>query len=65
MLSTRKAGLLTRRQFVAAGALGGAAVAIGCKAGERGSWEYLSEDQARTLTAIRDQIVHADEFPSA
>jgi gluconate 2-dehydrogenase gamma chain len=65
MLSNRKAGQLTRRQFVSAGALGGAALAIGCKAGKHGDWEYLTEKQARTLTAICDQIVPADEFPSA
>ena len=65
MLSNRKPGQLTRRQLVAAGALGGAALAIGCKAGNRGNWEYLTEEQARTLTAICDRIVPADEFPSA
>jgi len=65
MLSNRKPGLLTRRQFVAAGALGSAVLAIGCKAGRRGSWEYLTDEEARTLTAICDQIVPEDEFPSA
>jgi gluconate 2-dehydrogenase gamma chain len=65
MLSNRKSGTLTRRQFVTAGALGSAALAIGCKAGNRGTWEYLTVEQARTLTAICDQIVPADEFPSA
>ena len=65
MLSRSKAGLLTRRQFVAAGALGCAAMAIGCAPGKQGDWEFLSEDQARTLAAICDQIVPADEFPSA
>ena len=65
MLSKRKPGLLTRRQFVAAGALGSAALAIGCKARDRGNWEYLTEEQAKTLTAICDQIVPTDEFPSA
>ncbi len=62
---SRKADLLTRRQFVVAGALGGAAAAIGCAPGKRRNWEFLSEDQARTLAAICDQIVPADEFPSA
>ena len=65
MLSNRKSGTLTRRQFVAAGALGSAALAIGCKARNRGTWEYLTEEQARTLASICDQIVPADEFPSA
>jgi gluconate 2-dehydrogenase gamma chain len=62
MVSRGKAGQLTRRQFVAAGALGGAALAAGCKAGD---WEFLSDTQARTLAAICDQIVPADDFPSA
>ncbi len=65
MVSRGKAGQLTRRQFVAAGAGCGAALAVGCKAGKRGDWEFLTDDQARTLGAICDQIVPADEFPSA
>jgi hypothetical protein len=65
MLSNRKPGSLTRRQFVVAGALGSAALAIGCKAGKRGDWESLTEEEARTLTAVCDQIVPEDEFPSA
>ncbi|MGA2674983.1 MAG: gluconate 2-dehydrogenase subunit 3 family protein [Terracidiphilus sp.] len=65
MKSNRKAALLTRRQFVAAGAMGGAALAIGCKARNKGGWGFLSDDQARTLAAICDQIVPADDFPSA
>jgi gluconate 2-dehydrogenase gamma chain len=65
MQSKKKSTLLTRRQFVAAGALGGAAVAIGCAAGRQGNWDFLSDAQARTLTAICDQIVPADNFPSA
>jgi gluconate 2-dehydrogenase gamma chain len=57
--------LLTRRAFVAVSAMGGAALAIGCKAGRQGSWEFLSNNQARTLAAICDQIIPADDFPSA
>lgn len=65
MLTRRKVGQLTRRQFMAAGALGGAALAIGCSAARQGDWEFLSDDQARILVAICDQIVPADDFPSA
>ena len=65
MLTQKKAGHLTRRQFVAAGALGGAALAIGCSLGRERNWEFLSDDQARTLAAICDQIIPADDFPSA
>ncbi len=65
MLMRGKAGRLTRRQFVAAGALGGATLAIGCSLGKSRNWEFLSDDQARTLAAICDQIVPEDDFPSA
>ncbi|MGB7546135.1 MAG: gluconate 2-dehydrogenase subunit 3 family protein [Terracidiphilus sp.] len=65
MLTRRKADRLTRRQFMAAGALGGAVLAIGCSPAKPRNWEFLSDDQARTLAAICDQIVPADEFPSA
>jgi gluconate 2-dehydrogenase gamma chain len=65
MQSKKKSALLTRRQFVAAGALGGAAVAVGCTSGRQGNWDFLSDTQARTLTAICDQIIPADNFPSA
>ncbi|MGA2167588.1 MAG: gluconate 2-dehydrogenase subunit 3 family protein [Terracidiphilus sp.] len=65
MRSNSKAGRLTRRRFVAAGAMGGVAVAIGCTAHKRGNWDFLGDDEARTLGAICDQIVPADDFPSA
>jgi gluconate 2-dehydrogenase gamma chain len=65
MPSSRKGDLLTRRQFVAAGALGSAAIASGCRWSQRSDWQFLSEDQARTLAAICDQIIPADQFPSA
>jgi gluconate 2-dehydrogenase gamma chain len=65
MPSSRKAAALTRRQFVAVGALGSAAVAIGCDGCSKGDWDFFTEQQARTLTAICDQIVPADGFPSA
>jgi hypothetical protein len=65
ILLQRKARVLTRRRFVAVGALGGAAIAIGCKVRKQGNWDFLTEDQARTLTAICDQIIPSDDFPSA
>jgi gluconate 2-dehydrogenase gamma chain len=65
MQASKKGVALTRRQFVAVGALGGAAVAVGCKTGNKGDWDFLSDAQARTLTAICDQIVPADDYPSA
>lgn len=66
MRTDRKGPAMTRRAFVAAGAMGGAALAIGCAAaGRQGDWEYLSNGQARTLAAICDQIIPADDYPSA
>lgn len=69
MQSSTKGATLTRRQFVAAGAMAGAigsaALAVGCKAGRQGDWNFLSDAQAATLTAICDQIIPADDFPSA
>jgi len=56
---------LTRRQFVAAGAIGGASLAVGCTARGHGSWDFLSDAQALTLGAICDGIVPGDDFPSA
>lgn len=65
MQSSKNTGRLTRRQFLAAGALGGAALAAGCAVHQRGNWDFLSDAQARTLGAICDRIVPADGFPSA
>ncbi len=65
MQAKNSAVSLTRRQFVAAGVLGGAALAAGCKAGNKGSWDFLTDAEAQTLTAICDQIVPEDGFPSA
>jgi gluconate 2-dehydrogenase gamma chain len=60
-----KAAGLTRRQFVAAGALGSAATVIGCNGSRQREWEFFTGQQARTLSAICDQIIPADDFPSA
>ena len=65
MQSSTKGGVFTRRQFVAAGAAGSVAAVVGCKSGRQGNWEFLSDEQAGTLGAICDQIVPADDFPSA
>jgi len=66
MSTGRSRANLTRRQFVAAGVLSSAAMAIGCKGrGAQRNWDFLNEHQARTLAAICDQIIPADGFPSA
>src|SRR3974377_1413883 len=56
---------LTRRQFALAGALGGAAAAIGWRSAARANWGLLTNDEARTLAALCDQIIPADDSPSA
>jgi gluconate 2-dehydrogenase gamma chain len=65
MPSGDKRNLPTRRQFVAAGALGGAVAVIGCKPQAQAGREFLSVDQAATLGALCDQIIPADDYPSA
>jgi gluconate 2-dehydrogenase gamma chain len=45
--------------------MGGTALVVGCTAGNRGSWDFFSDAQARTLGALCDQIIPEDEFPSA
>jgi gluconate 2-dehydrogenase gamma chain len=58
-------GLLTRRQFALASALSGAAAVIGCHRGAGSAWDFLSDSHARTLAELCDQIIPADDFPSA
>ncbi|MGB8031762.1 MAG: gluconate 2-dehydrogenase subunit 3 family protein [Terracidiphilus sp.] len=65
MQSSRDSVRLTRRQFVAAGAIGGTALAVGCSARNHGGWDFLSDVQALTLAAMCDRIIPADDFPSA
>ena len=57
--------LLTRRQFALASALSGAAAVIGCHRGAGSAWDFLSDSHARILAALCDQIIPADDFPSA
>ena len=59
--------LPTRRQFVTAGALGGAVAVIGCKPQSQSQpgREFLTADQSATLGALCDQIIPADDYPSA
>ena len=38
---------------------------VGCNAKKSADWESLSEAHARTLAALCDQIIPADDFPSA
>ena len=60
-------GQISRRAFVVLGAAGTAAVAsvAGCGPTAPSGWDSLSDAEAGTLTVLVDQIVPADEFPSA
>jgi len=56
---------LARRDFVVAAAAAGTAFLSGCASSRPSQWEFLSERDAGTLKAICDQIIPADDFPSA
>jgi gluconate 2-dehydrogenase gamma chain len=57
--------MFNRREFMTAGALAGAALAASSTACRRSSFGFLKEHDAATLAAICDQIIPADDFPSA
>ena len=59
---------MTRRALLAGSATAGAAAGLtACwSAGTpHSTWEFFTEDEARTLSAFCDQIIPADDFPSA
>lgn len=55
---------LTRRDFALSSMLAGAAAVVGCRT-KSGNWDFLSDRDARILAALCDQIIPADDFPSA
>ena len=57
--------VLTRRQFTLTGALTGVAAVCGCHSTSAKSWDFFSAAHARTVASLCDQIIPADEFPSA
>jgi len=54
----------TRREFALSGVLAGAAAMAGCR-GNGGAWDCLSDGEAGILAVLCDQIIPADDFPSA
>jgi gluconate 2-dehydrogenase gamma chain len=60
-----KNGTLARRDFMIASAAAGTALLSGCFSAHNAGWEFLTDENAATLKAICDQIVPADDFPSA
>ena len=55
---------ITRRQFVGGCALAAGAAAAGCTS-HNGDFSFLTPDEAVTLAALCDQIIPADDYPSA
>jgi len=58
-------GTLARRDFMIASVAAGTALVSGCHSSRNNGWEFLSDGNAATLKVICDQIVPADDFPSA
>ena len=65
METQQKSISFSRRTFLKMSAIAGATLATGCATRQRGNWEFFTQDEAATLTAICDQIIPADDFPSA
>src|SRR5580698_1224950 len=65
MASKPKTPKFSRRTFLEMGAIASAALATGCATRKHGNWEFFTNDEAATLSAICDQIIPADDFPSA
>jgi len=57
--------MFNRREFVTAGALASVAISASSSGCRRTSYGFLKESDAATLAAICDQIIPADDFPSA
>lgn len=56
---------ITRRHFLSVFAVASGAIAIGCRGRARSGWEFLNQENALTLAGICDQIIPADDYPSA
>jgi gluconate 2-dehydrogenase gamma chain len=56
--------VVNRRELLVGGAAAGAALMSGCFS-RRTSWEFFTEAEARTLAAVCDQIIPADDYPGA
>ncbi len=41
------------------------AITFGCKSRSRSGWEFLNDENALSLAGICDQIIPADDYPSA
>ncbi len=57
----------SRRQFLKTAALGlaGSSLLAACSQAPRSRWRFFSEDEARAVDAITEQIIPTDDFPGA
>ena len=62
MTAKRKTPAFSRRTFLEMGVIAGAALATGCANRKHGNWEFFTEEEAATLTAICDQIIPGRRF---
>jgi gluconate 2-dehydrogenase gamma chain len=56
--------VVNRRQLLVGGAAASAALMSGCLS-RRTSWEFFTEGELRVLASLCDQIIPADDYPSA
>jgi gluconate 2-dehydrogenase gamma chain len=56
---------MDRRNFIGATSAALAGISTGCGAHSTGTWRFLSDAEAHTLSALCDQIIPADQYPSA
>lgn len=56
--------MFNRRELLVGSAVAGAAMMSGCLSRST-PWEFLSQKEAETLAAVCDQIIPADDYPSA
>jgi gluconate 2-dehydrogenase gamma chain len=56
--------VVNRRELLVGGAAAGAALMSGCFS-RHTPWEFFTEDEAGTLAVLCDQIIPADDYPSA
>ena len=65
MKTKQKSSTFSRRTVLEMSAIAGASLATGCAIRSGSNWEFFTNDEAATLTAICDQIIPADDFSSA
>ena len=56
--------MVNRRELMVGTAAAGAALMPGCFS-RRTPWEFFTADEAKTLAALCDQIIPADDYPGA